>query len=96
MDYVPLDFDKPEEDYVPLDFDKHEEGYVPLDCVHACMCAHMYMPWAHLRKGFLRPYLSTHTVYQYKKVFHYCRGGGGGGGGGGGDMAILENGYRKT
>ena len=32
-------------------------------------------------------YLSTHTVYQYKIHFFSLFGG---------DMAILENGYRKT
>ena len=52
------------------------------------------MPWLSIEK-FVRyssfvtadcAYLSTHTVYQYKIVFSLF----------GGDMAILENGYRKT
>ena len=34
----------------------------------------------------INTYLSTHTVYQYKIVFSLFWG----------DMAILENGYRKT
>ena len=42
--------------------------------------------WGNL---FIITYLSTHTVYQYEILFFFSLWGGG-------NMAIMENGYRKT